>query len=77
MAVLKINVKDEDIKAFGEQYTKNFLKRQIRLLRLQRIMDRIEEKVIEKGIDYEAELERIREEAWQEYKEDFLKDIKR
>lgn len=74
MALLHIEIKDEDIKELGEEFTKDFIKKQIKLLRLKNLMDKIRRKISDSKIDYEKEVIKIREESWQEYKKEFLKE---
>jgi len=39
-------------------------------------MDKVEKEVKASDIDYEIELESMREETWQEYKKDFSKELR-
>lgn len=72
MAILEINVKDEIIKEFGDQFTKDFLEKQLEILRLENIMSQMGTKIKDSKINYEEELEKVRNEAWKIHKKDFL-----
>ncbi len=72
MTEIRFEVKDDIVKDYGELYIKKFFNQQLDYLRLHRLMDKIEAQIKASGMDYEKELERIREQAWQESKKDFL-----
>lgn len=72
MTELTLKLKDEFIKRYGEHCLRQYLEKQIEYLNALQFMDDIEEQIKNSGIDYEAELDSIREEAWKEYKKDFL-----
>jgi hypothetical protein len=72
MTEITVKLKDEVVKDYGELFIKNFVEKQIEHLELFREMDKIEQHIKASHMDYEKELESVRENAWQEYKKDFL-----
>jgi hypothetical protein len=72
MTEITVKLKDEVIKDYGELFIKNFIEKQIEYLGMLRTMDKIEEQVSASGMDYDKELETIRQKAWEEYKKDFI-----
>jgi hypothetical protein len=74
MAEITLNVKDEIIKEYGKVFIKDFFEKQLENLSLIRQMDEIKTHILSSNMDYENELENIRQEAWEEYKKDFLSE---
>jgi hypothetical protein len=72
MAEITVKLKDELIKEYGKIFVKNFVEKQLEHLELFREMDEIEQQIKDSNMDYEKELEIIREKAWQEYKKDYF-----
>jgi hypothetical protein len=72
MTEITLKLKDEVIKDYGELFIKNFIEKQIEYLGMLRTMDKVEEQVSASGMDYDTELETIRQKAWEEYKKDFI-----
>jgi hypothetical protein len=72
MTEITLRLKDEVIKEYGEVFIKEFFEKQIEYLGFLRAMDKIETQVKASGIDYDTILENIRQEAWDNYKGDFL-----
>ena len=71
MTEITFKLEDDVIKDYGALYIKNFVEKQMEYLSLLRQMDKIEEQINLSKMDYDKELENIRQEAWQDYKEDF------
>jgi hypothetical protein len=71
MTEITLKLEDDVIKDYGELYIKNFVEKQMEYLSLLRQMDKIEEQINISKMDYDKELENIRQKAWQDYKEDF------
>ena len=71
MTEITVKLEDDVIKDYGELYIKNFVEKQMEYLSLLRQMDKIEEQINISKIDYDKELENIRQKAWQDYKKDF------
>ncbi|MGE5343212.1 MAG: hypothetical protein ACM3SY_17205 [Candidatus Omnitrophota bacterium] len=72
MTEITLNLKDDIVKKYGEIFLKKFLEKQMEYLGLSHLMDRIEEQIQDSRMDYDKELEQVRESAWQEYKKDFF-----
>ena len=72
MTEITLKLRDEVIKDYGELFIKNFIEKQIEYLSLLRTMDKIEDHINASGMDYDKELESVRQKAWQEYKKDFI-----
>lgn len=72
MTEITLQLQDEVVKDYGIQFLKSFLEKQMEYLSLSRAMDKIEAQVKAAGLKYDAELESIREDAWKDYKKDFL-----
>ena len=71
MTEITLKLEDDVIKDYGELYIKNFVEKQMEYLSLLRQMDKIEAQINISKMDYDKELENIRQKAWQDYKEDF------
>lgn len=71
MTEITVKIEDEVIKNYGELFIKNFIEKQVEHLSLLRTMDNIETQVNASGMDYEKELEDVRQKAWDEYKKEF------
>lgn len=71
MTEITLKLEDDVIKDYGELYIKNFVEKQMEYLSLLRQMDKIEEQINISKMDYDKELENIRQKAWEDYKEDF------
>jgi len=72
MTEITVKLKDELIKEYGKLFIQNFVEKQLEHLELFREMDEIEQEIKDSNMDYEKELENIREKAWQEYKKDYF-----
>jgi len=74
MTEITLNVKDEVIKEYGTLFIKISLKKQLENLSLLRQMDKIKTHILSSNMDYEKELENIRQKAWMSNKGDFLSE---
>lgn len=72
MTEITFKLKDDMVKDYGELFIKNFVEKQMEYLTLIRAMNKIEEEINASKMDYDKELETVREKAWEEYKKDFL-----
>lgn len=69
---LSIKVKDDLLQNFGIIYIQTYLQKQIQLLELQFLADKLSATLQEStDTDWEAEFEQARQEAWEEYKVKF------
>ena len=74
MRVIEVEVEDTLVQEVGAKTVKAFMERQLSLLRLRYLGDRIAAGIHESGMDHHREVQEARAEAWQEYKERHLKD---
>jgi hypothetical protein len=74
MTEITLSVKDEVIKEYGTLFIKDFFEKQLENLNLLRQMDKIKKHILSSNMDYEKELENVRQKAWDEYKGDFLSE---
>jgi len=72
MTEITVKLEDEMVKDVGRLYIRNFIEKQMEYLCLIRQMDKVEEQIKISGIDYDQELENIRQKAWHEYKGNFV-----
>lgn len=72
MTEITLKLTDEIVRQYGELFIKKFFEKQMEYFSLFQTMDRIEEEIKASDLDYNKELEKIRETAWQEYKKDFF-----
>lgn len=56
------------VQAIGLQAVKTFMERQLTLLRVQYLGEKIAAAIQQVGINHQQEVKEAREEAWQEYK---------
>jgi len=70
---ITLDIKETVLKDFGLFQIQNFFQKQLQLLELQLLADKIGSKLSEtKDIDWENEFDMARTEAWNEYKTLFL-----
>lgn len=74
MAVIQVEIDDALAQAMGMRAVEDFIERQLSLLRLRHLGERISDAIRESGIDHDAEVDAARQEAWREYKEKHLRD---
>lgn len=72
MTEITFKLKDDMVKDYGELFIKNFVEKQMEYLALIQAMNKIEGEINASKMDYDKELETVREKAWKEYKKDFL-----
>ena len=73
MRVIELEVDDTLVQEVGAETVKAFMVRQLSLLRLRCLGDKIAAGIHESGMDHRSEVQEARGEAWQEYKERHLK----
>jgi hypothetical protein len=76
MAVIQLDVDEKLIQAIGAQTVKDFVERQLSLLRLEYLGEKIATAIQRSDMDHEVEVEAARKEAWEEYGAKFLKDVR-
>ncbi len=72
MSVIQLDIDETLIKTIGVQAIKEFIERQLSLLRVQYSGEKISQDIKEAGFDHDKEVEEARQEAWQEYKSKYL-----
>lgn len=75
MAVIQLEIDETLIHAVGASAVKTFIERQLSLLRLKHLGERISEAIQQADVDHGAEVEGARQEAWQELRGKYLKDV--
>ena len=68
MTVLQFEIEDQLAQNMGLLMIKNYLDRQLVLLKVSYLGEKISQVIQQSGIDHAKELEEARQEAWQEYK---------
>ncbi len=72
MTEITLKLTDDLVRQYGELFIRKFFEKQMGYLSLFHSMDRIEEEIKASDLDYDKELEKVRETAWQEYRKDFF-----
>jgi hypothetical protein len=75
MVKISLEVSPEVVKKIGIEALQARLQRTIELEELSLIAGKMEEQLKASGIDYNAITEKARQEAWEEMKATYLKDI--
>ena len=70
---ITLNVKDTLLSEFGAIQIKQFLEKQLQLFELQILANNITKKLQSaKNVNWKEELDKARQEAWDEYKDKFF-----
>lgn len=72
MSTIQLEIDDTLLQQIGSRTVRTFIERQLSLLRLQYLGERISQEIRQAGIDHKRELAEAREDAWHEYKIKFL-----
>ncbi|MDQ1350059.1 MAG: hypothetical protein QG657_360 [Acidobacteriota bacterium] len=72
MTEITFKLTDDLVKHYGELFIKKFFEKQMEYLSQLHSLNKIEEQINAANLDYDKELEKVRETAWQEYKQDFF-----
>ena len=75
MSVIQVEIEETLIQEIGAKTVKAFVERQLSLLRIQYLGEKIAKEIQQSGIDHQKEVGEARQEAWQEYKAKYLQDI--
>jgi len=70
MAKIVLELSDEDLLQLGEQKIKEELGKTLKWLKMKGLLKSISHALHSLEIDYEHEVEGIKQEGWQEYKKD-------
>ena len=76
MHVIQLEIDDTLIQAIGLQAVKTFMERQLTLLRVQYLGEKIAAAIQQAGINHQQEVKEARQEAWQEYKDKYFQDTR-
>jgi hypothetical protein len=75
MTVIQLEIDEGLIQALGAEAVKEFMERQLSMLRLEHLGGKIADAIRQAGLEHQVEVEEARQEAWQEYKGKYLKDV--
>jgi hypothetical protein len=76
MSLIQLEIDDTLIQTIGLQAVKTFMERQLTLLRVQYLGEKIAAAIQQAGINHKQEVKEARQEAWQEYKTKYFQDTK-
>ena len=76
MAVIQLEVDDALMKSVGAEAVKAFMERQLSLLRLKHLGDKVAGAIREVGFDHDSAVEESREEAWREHRAKYVKSAR-
>ena len=68
MTKISIPIKDNLAQALGIEYLKKYFSRQMELLELQQVADKIGKTIQKVNINWDKEFDKARQLAWKEYK---------
>jgi len=74
--ILHIEIDNQLKHFFTVTAIQNYLEQQLRFLLMEQIKTNIDKKILESGVDNDLLLEKTREQAWDTYKDYFLKGVK-
>jgi hypothetical protein len=74
MSLIQLEIDDTLIQAIGLQAVKTFMERQLTLLRIQYLGEKIAAAIQQAGINHQQKVKEARQEAWQEYKTKYFQD---
>jgi hypothetical protein len=76
MGLIQLEIDDTLVQAIGLQAVKTFMERQLTLLRVQYLGEKIAAAIQQAGINHQQEVKEARQEAWQEYKDKYFQDTR-
>lgn len=76
MGLIQLEIDDTLVQAIGLQAVKTFMERQLTLLRVQYLGEKIAAAIQRAGMNHQQEVKEAREEAWQEYKDKYFQDTR-
>ena len=76
MGLIQLEIDDTLVQAIGLQAVKTFIERQLTMLRVQYLGEKIAAAIQQAGINHQQEVKEAREEAWQEYKDKYFQDTR-
>jgi predicted Fe-Mo cluster-binding NifX family protein len=72
MSVIQLDIDDTLVHTIGMHAIQAFMERQLSLLRVRYLGEKITQAIEQAGFDHDKEVEEARQEAWQEYKTTYL-----
>lgn len=72
MTIISFEVDDDIVKLMGLNSVKDYLQKQISLLKLEYLSKEIENYIIKSELNFEDEMEKVREDVWKENKSKYL-----
>ena len=75
MSVIQLDIDDTLVQTIGMQAIQAFMERQLSLLRVRYLGEKITQAIEQAGFNHDKEVEEARQEAWQEYKTKYLPQI--
>ena len=76
MSLIQLEIDDTLIQTIGLQAVKTFMERQLTLLRVQYLGEKIAAAIQQAGINHKQEVKESRQEAWQEYKTKYFQNAR-
>lgn len=76
MSLIQLEIDDTLIQAIGLQAVKTFMERQLTLLRVQYLGEKIAAAIQQAGINHQQEVKETRQETWQEYKTKYFQNAR-
>jgi len=74
MTVIQLEIDEKLIHEVGIKTIRDFMESQLSVLRLKYLGEKISDTITKASFDHEKEVDEARREAWEEYKENRLKD---
>ena len=75
MQTIQLEIQDKIIQKMGLVAVKERLQKEIEYLYFEDVAENINKSLQESGINNEIELETARQKSWEQYRNDFLKDV--
>lgn len=71
MSKIILEIKDEDLLQLGEVRIREEIEQTLKLMKMKGLLKNISEALSSLEVDYEKEVEMIKEDTWRKYKKDF------
>lgn len=70
MSKIILEIKDEDLLQLGEVRIKEEIEQTLKMMKMKGLLKNISESLSSLAVDYEKEVEMIKEDVWQKYKKE-------
>jgi hypothetical protein len=70
MSKIILEIKDEDLLQLGEVRIKEEIEQTLKMMKMKGLLKNISESLNSLAVDYEKEVEMIKEDVWQKYKKE-------